>query len=263
MSGLWYLAGASALGAAHQRRGTPNQDALQYAPHAGPAAHFAAAVADGHGAALHHRSDVGARHAVAAALAVLEWFQDGETEPAQLVPQIVQTWRQSVLAHAADHPLDQDWVEDEADRLLPYGATLIAVAATAEALVALQVGDGDLLLGFPDGRLARPLPDDADTVGEQTYSICAPDAERYFRLHLLRRAGARDWPDFVMLSTDGVAKSFADERAFLGVAQHYRKLMQAGGAAAVQPALADWLADVSRRGSGDDTTLFLAARHPG
>ena len=60
-----------------------------------------------------------------------------------------------------------------------------------------------------------------------------------------------------MLSTDGVSKSFADEDAFRAVGQHYHSALRDGQFTAVLAQLPGWLADVSRRGSGDDATLCL------
>ncbi len=262
----WDVGGASVRGAAHVRRDLPNQDA--FAIDAARPARFVAAVSDGHGAAAHCRSDIGARLATQAALAVLNWFLD-EAAPdaavAGLPEEIVAAWRQAVGAHVAAHPLagdrvETDWVEIGDDMLLPYGATLIAAAAIADLLVLVQIGDGDALLGYPDGRILRPLPDDAGLVGEQTYSLCGADAAARFRLVLLRGAGL---PDFVMLGTDGISKSFVDETAFVAVARHYRDVARQEALAAIVPRLDGWLADVSRRGTGDDVTLCLAARKPG
>jgi serine/threonine protein phosphatase PrpC len=260
-NGHWIVGGASARGAAHQRRGMPNQDAINWQPRETTARHFIAAVADGHGAPPHVHSRIGAGLAVEGAAAALEWFLSGDASDAaaaELKAETLLVWREAVARHAAASAGGDDWVEPTVDTHVPYGSTLIAVAASDDMTVVLQIGDGDLLLGYPDGRLERPLPQDEGLVGEQTYSLCAPDALSRFRVAVLRDAEAL--PDFVLLATDGLSKSFAGESDFRKVVAHYRLAMLTGDPPAVLGALPDWLASVSKRGSGDDVTLCLAAR---
>jgi serine/threonine protein phosphatase PrpC len=260
MPGGWIAGGASVRGPAHRRREAPNQDAILWRPQDGAGALLVAAVADGHGAAAHFRSGTGARLAVEAALAVLGRMD----EAASPAVEIHAAWKRAVLAHADATPTEDwpagDWIESDDDRLLPYGTTLIAVAAHGARAVALQIGDGDLYFGYPDGRIERPLPDDAGLVGEQTYSLCAPDAAARFRVAMLPGPAAGALPDFALLATDGVAKSFADDAAFHAVVQHYRQAMRGGEPASVFAQLPGWLETVTQRGSGDDATLCLAAR---
>jgi serine/threonine protein phosphatase PrpC len=262
----WMLGGASVRGAAHVRRGLPNQDAIGWllpnarAPAAGGDV-FAAAVSDGHGGAAYFRSDVGARLAVGAAMQILGRFLEAPgaaDDPQAIVSGIVAGWRQAVMDDLAGNPVDDEWIESEQDRLLPYGATLAAVAVRPDRLLALQIGDGDLLLVYPDGSVERPLPNDEGLVGEQTYSLCLDDALRRFRVRMVVSSEGQPWPDFVMLSTDGVSKSFADETTFRSIARDYRMSVRKMGLQGVLAQLEPWLDDVSRRGSGDDVTLCLA-----
>lgn len=256
---IWSIGGGTAIGASHLRNAKPNQDAVAWAPRSGRGARFIAAVSDGHGAAPHYRSDTGSRLAVDAAITALDWFFDDpqtDTVTQTLPREIVAAWRAGVGQHLSAHPPPPG---DGADALTPYGATLLVVGATETLLLACQIGDGDILLGWPDGRLTRPLPDDEGLVGEQTYSLCLPEAERFARIHLMRRGPGDAWPDFAMLSTDGVSKSFADHAAFMSVGQRYRELAK-GGLPETLRALPDWLSEVSHRGSGDDATICLAVR---
>ena len=265
-AGHWVVGGATVRGAAHERRGTENQDAISWLPRDTTARHFIAAVSDGHGAARYIHSGTGARIAVEHVMSVLEWFLDGDTSDAstaELAEQTLAAWRNAVHQHVASLAGDRDRVDAADDVLVPYGATLVAVAASDDLTVALQIGDGDLYLGYPDGRLEKPLPDDEGLVGEQTYSLCSPDALQHFRVAVQRTGQPDLMPDFVLLSTDGVSKSFADEPAFRAVVNHYRHAMMTSDPSAVLVPLPEWLASVSRRGSGDDVTLCLAARRGG
>ena len=264
----WSFGGASVRGAAHIRRGQPNQDAIGWLPPAAAAQgaeSFAAAVSDGHGAAAYYRSEVGARLAVETAKAVLGRFLEAPdpTGDARVVAaEVLAGWRAAVMQDLAGNPIEDDWVDSEQERLLPYGATLAAVAVRPDRLIALQIGDGDMLFGYPDGKIERPLASDQGLVGEQTYSLCLDDAADRFRARLYRRIEGQPWPDFVMLSTDGVSKSFADEKAFQSIARDYRASVRKMGLRSVLAQLETWLSDVTQRGSGDDVTLCLAIGAP-
>lgn len=267
--GVWAAGGSSVRGASHVRRNKPNQDAIAWAP-AGTggkptldAEAFIAAVADGHGAPAYDRSDTGSRIAVNCAIEALRRFVGGGGSEG-VVEEILTRWREAVMAdHANRAGAGADWVEAPSDVLIPYGCTLAAVAMAPGQLLVLQIGDSDVLFGYPDGRIERPLPVDQGLVGEQTYSLCALDAAERFRVTTMALDGATNWPDFVMLSTDGIAKSFADEAAFLAIARQYRDTVRKVGLPEVLGRLDDWLAEVSRRGSGDDVTMCLANRAPG
>jgi serine/threonine protein phosphatase PrpC len=266
----WSLGGATVRGAAHVRRGLPNQDAIGWVPAtAGPAQAadvFAAAVADGHGGAAYYRSDVGARLAVEAAKEILGRFLQAPepTDDARvIIAEILAAWRQAVMHDLDGNPAEGDWIEADQDKLLPYGATLAAVAMRPDRLIALQVGDGDMIFGYPDGKVERPLPNDLGLVGEQTYSLCLDDAAERFRVRVSRRIDGQPWPDFVLLSTDGVSKSFADETTFQSIARDYRTSVRNIGMSGVVAQLETWLSDVTQRGSGDDVTICLAIAEQG
>jgi serine/threonine protein phosphatase PrpC len=123
----------------------------------------------------------------------------------------------------------------------------------------LQIGDGDLLLGYPDGRVESPLRPDQGLTGEETYSLCQEDAEARFRFASMWRSGGVAWPDFALLASDGVSKSFRDDDAFRAAAAQLREVAGHDWQATLE-ALPDWLADVSQNGSGDDATLCMAIR---
>jgi len=254
----WRAGGASIRGSAHVRSGAPNQDAwlCQTTPAACPAI---IAVADGHGAAAHFRSGDGAAIAVRGACAVLASQLD-DADGAELAGAIVTRWRNDVRAHMSANPYNEN-ERRLADHppLSPYGATLIAAGVNAGVLALLQIGDGDLLLGYPDGSIARPLPQGPTLKGEQTFSLCQEDALSWFQSAVLWRSADNAWPDFVFMATDGVSKSFHDERAFRAEVARLREaaLSDLGGLLEGAP---QWLSTVSNNGSGDDATMCVAVR---
>lgn len=255
---LWRIGGASVRGPAHIRGGKPNQDSIAWLPQGGTGSRIVAAVSDGHGAAPHFRSDVGSAFAVEAASEVLAWdLDDSESDEFEggLVGEIARSWRAKVAAHLAAEPIEAG----NGGAYIPYGATLLAAGATEEQLIALQIGDGDLLIGYPDGRIERPLASDEGLIGEQTYSLCLGDAEQRFRLAFFWRSEDKPLPDFLMLSTDGVSKSFRDDNLFTAAITSLRGLAFENWERTLS-ALPGWLNDVTTQGSGDDSTLCLALR---
>ncbi len=247
---LWKTAGASVLGASHRRRDLPNQDAWLAEPGLDGGAGFLIAVADGHGSPRHHRSDVGAQLAVQALRDVLAWFFDDPDSLPELAEDLHALWLQSVREDLARNPCDEG--------VIAYGSTLVAVAARGNHLLALQLGDGDLLLGYADGAIVRPFEDD-DLVGEETYSLCMDNAARFVKRRLFSRVQAARWPDFAFVSTDGVSKSFVDGEAFMSVVANYRDLSAEGNSLkSTVEALPGWLREVTDNGSGDDATLCIA-----
>ncbi len=251
----WRAGGASAIGSAHLRRNTPNQDAWYASPQSQPGTRFMIAVADGHGSNRHFRSQSGAELAISAFQQAVEWVLDDPQELRGLGEDIVTLWRRLVVQHINANPYAENYSFDPYE---PYGTTLVGVAGNAHFCLALQIGDGDLLWGYADGSVTRALPADEGLHGEQTYSLCMADAQSHLRIRVLGSGEA--WPDFALVATDGVSKSFVDDATFTKTVQHYRELVsgQAELQATLQ-ALPDWLRQVSDAGSGDDATLCLAS----
>ncbi len=254
----WRVGGASVRGPSHVRSGAPNEDAWLCLPE-GPTRPTIAAVSDGHGAAAHFRSQKGAELAVRAAAAVID-PQIDDFDGADLAGAILARWRTDVRAHMAANPYD-DAERKLADHppLSPYGATLIAAGVNAGVLSLLQIGDGDLLLGYADGRLVRPLPAGPALKGELTFSLCQEDALTYFQSAVLWRDADSDWPDFIFMATDGVSKSFQDDRAFEAEVARLRASAFANLERFLNEA-PEWLSTISSRGSGDDATMCVAIR---
>ncbi|WP_405792990.1 PP2C family serine/threonine-protein phosphatase [Streptomyces sp. NBC_01506] len=237
------------------------------------------AVADGHGSRAHFRSDLGARWAVEAFTAsarvyaheVVRRGDDAANWPrllaeARTLPQqIVHAWRRRVLVHEANSPAHggnatSDGASPDAD-LAVYGSTLVGAVITERLLVCWQLGDGDIVLVDPDGTTHMPFYTGPD-MGDETESLCEPEAWRKARLHWQPLTGGP--PPGVLISTDGLSKSFADHEGFLAFATGVRSRAASHGVAAVQAQLPDWLGHAAKY-SGDDATLAgaLPAFRPG
>ncbi len=272
----WQIVGASVRGAAHLRHNLPNQDALAWfpvqerdislasAPHAG--ALQIVAVADGHGSAKSFRSDQGAAFAVQTAIAAIcEFFADQadltkltaiKRLAAERLPQeLVRRWQATVTAAIAAAPFS----DDERDLLPPnnpllaYGATLLAVAVAPTFLLALQLGDGDLLTVAASGAVERLVPKDERLMANETTSLCGKEAWRDMRVRF--QPLLDDAPALLLAATDGYANSFQDDGGFLKVGADLLDILNAAGATYLHTHLADWLTEASQAGSGDDITV--------
>ncbi|MEV8401671.1 PP2C family serine/threonine-protein phosphatase [Streptomyces niveus] len=234
-------------------------------------------VADGHGSRAHFRSDLGARWAVEAftscarvyAREVVRRGDDAANWPrllaeARTLPQqVVHAWRRRVLTQEANSPAHGGngtprSGAPEAD-LAVYGSTLVGAVLTERLLICWQLGDGDIVLVDDDGTTHMPFYTGPD-MGDETESLCEPEAWRKARLHWQPLTGGP--PPGVLLSTDGLSKSFADHEGFLAFATGVRAGAASHGVAAVQAQLPDWLGHAAKY-SGDDATLAGAFPVPG
>ncbi len=214
----WSGAAASMRGAAHDRTGRPNEDAVSLRASRTGVAFLGAAVADGHGGQRYVRSATGARLAVSVALDAVDQWWPGVAERAdeelrrsaelELIPVIVDRWRRATADHLADEPFaasehEAAGIDLSVEPVVAYGATLLVALATADRLVFAQLGDGDIIVAGPDG-VSSPIPEDERLVGGQTTSLCLPRAEQDFRVQV--EAGADI--DLVIVSSDGYGNSF-------------------------------------------------------
>ena len=251
--------GASAIGSSHIAHGKPNQDAVAWEQHR---LWTYIAVADGHGSAPHYRSDRGSRMAVDTLMALFrEVTQDGALrEPSALmrnVPNLarslVTNWREKVEADVVTDPIPEP---PGFGRHTVYGSTCLGGAIGPGLVLVMQIGDGDLFAGTASGDMVHLFEAD-DTVGEQTYSLCLPDAIERVKIALFTAPNQLCAPDFVFASTDGFAKSFESEAAALEVVRNYRSAVRERGLRRVTSGMREWLTKCSQMGSGDDTSVAI------
>ncbi|MEP7355582.1 MAG: protein phosphatase 2C domain-containing protein [Acidobacteriota bacterium] len=275
----WKLAGASARGSSHQRSGRPNQDAFEHGVGAKDSALRAVlAVSDGHGSATHFRSDVGSRLAAHIAISVLQEALGRHLEEEHgsavsesgvqaILQTIVEGWRTAVASDLENNPFTvEEWsaletsagdtgrASVEQDPFVAYGATLLAAAAADSFVLFLQLGDGDILAVGPDGTTQRPIQVDDRLMGNQTTSLCQPNAAAEFRWAI-----ADDPAKLaaVLASTDGYANSFRSEKDFLQIGGDYLRITREDGLHSLAEDLPSILSEASEKGSGDDITLAL------
>jgi hypothetical protein len=251
----WSAGGRSARGARHERAGEPNQDA--FAVVHTPVA--LVAVADGHGSARHPRSDVGAALAVVVARDVVPAFAADQralaTVRALVAEQLIATWRTRVAAHLDAHPLDvAEAAQVDGSALRAYGTTLLAAAASADTVLAVQIGDGDVWLAEPGGT-RRLVPRDLRFPFNGTASLCMDHAAEEVRVARV----TAERPALVLVATDGFARPLATDDGFVAAARSLYDRARALGLDAVLDALPVELAGASAHG-GDDVTVGMMYR---
>lgn len=289
----WQFIGHSVRGASHLRDGKPNQDAIFWrVGKNGPGLEeregtarvveglpLIAAIADGHGSERYVYSDRGARFAVEVAVELLNELVAEYNEPSrayeaakqELAKNIVKRWKKRVsddIAASSPNPLSTDDATIQTDPLsartmqgandyTPYGATLLAVAVAPAYIVYLQLGDGDILAVTAEGAVERPIKKDDSLIANETHSLCQANAEGYLRIGFRTLGQGALPPALIMLSTDGYANSYADDRDFYAVANDYLTLSNERGLDLVRKDVPVWLNEISEGGSGDDITLAL------
>lgn len=285
----WHTLHATVAGASHVRSGVPNQDDVQALLASAGSLPAVLAVSDGHGSAKCCRSQIGSRLAVAIAAGELHEFAQSLTtlSPTEVrqaaegrLPGIlVARWRQAVANYHAEHPFTADELDrlDEAAKkslaraesagvpFVAYGATLVAALVTSEYFLCWQLGDGEILViaqppGEPPGPVQQPLPEDGELIANETTSLCQPVDVAVGKFRFRFQYFVESAPVLVLLTTDGYPNSFQSPAGFRQAAADFLNLLDRDGVAAVQAALAGWLAETSHEGSGDDATLAILYR---
>lgn len=278
----WHIICESVVGASHKRFKRDNQDAISWHPASRDSFPLIAAVSDGHGGAKYFRSDKGARFAVAAATSSLLHFQEilasaslssrMELEE-QLTKSLVNTWRSEVSAHLQSVPFTDGELglleerEDaaaryavEANPILAYGATILAVMITESFIAYLQLGDGDILTVSEEGNTSKVFPDNKRHFANETTSLCASDTWRDFQFHLEKITLSSVLPGLILLSTDGYKDSFSSEQEFFKVGSDLLAMLRSNNVKEIENNLRHWLLEATQQGSGDDISLGILCR---
>lgn len=261
----WQAVGQSVRGAAHERSGMPNQDAICWT---GGGSSLVLAVADGHGSARYPRSHVGANIAVETATQLVNDFLSGQADAENLSqvkraaeewlpPALVRAWRERVGEHLDANPFSETELDaaGHSEFANAYGATLVTVAVDERFVLYLQLGDGEILTVTDKGAVSKPLAKDDRLFANETTSLCSAEAWRDFRVGF--QPITHDEPALILLTTDGYPNSFRSEAGFLKVGPDILKMIRADGLDRVKDNLEVWLSDSTRAGSGDDVTLGI------
>jgi len=289
----WSLIGRSVQGYSHLRSGKKNQDSFKIFPNdeiTTPPIIFA--LSDGHGGEKYYLSDVGSNFAVESAIEVLSEFtkstlideinaeniEEMNKKIKDTVCQdIVKSWRKKIFSqeNRDDSRVRIDDIQREKNRpsiidkqLEPYGSTLLIGVIGKNCGIFIQLGDGDILLLYDETQIIRPIPKDENLIANETYSLCLPGAEHYFKVNcILFSHENKKWPSgdpsLIMISTDGYSNSFSSDKNFEQVLIDLSKLIFENhdgyhtGIMNIKDNLESWLEETSKLGSGDDITVGL------
>jgi Protein phosphatase 2C len=267
----WLVFGASVRGAAHERAGTPNQDAIGWLPESGRGLPLGVVVSDGHGSAKCFRSGAGAAMAVEATIALFEvlamsersstldeWRAAAEQQLRSTLPtwwaaKVDEALAREPISEAELAPLDASERADVlANPYVAYGATLLGVLVTARCTLFAKLGDGDIVTVAHDGAIERPMPTDRRLIANETTSLSGRSAIDDL---VIRVTPGEQRPRLILTSSDGYANSFATDADFLRAAPDIAQMVNANGPDEVATSLPGWLRETSREGSGDDITV--------
>ena len=281
----WHSCGSSIRGTSHVAKGVVNQDAIKWLPEEGRGELAIMAVADGHGSAIHFRSDQGSKFAVTVAIEVLSNIMTQEIDSARisslkssvyssLAKAISHKWEQEVDAHIAKNPftgeeesflkakLRSSIITPEKARIA-YGSTLLVAAIKKDFFaVYAQISDGDILVVDKDGKVSDPIrkEDQHLLTNETAASLCHSNNWNEFKINCEVYYDYEDLPELILLATDGYSNSFPTYESFEKIGSDYLSMIRSEGLDAVKNRLGKILIDASKRGSGDDITVGIIVK---
>jgi len=266
-----WACGCTRRGTSHAREGRPCQDA-----HAIWSSSFmgepvlVVAVADGHGGGRHDLSHCGAALAVQAAVSEVivslpspegegAWRPVPADGEAEFHNRVTARWKEYVMADAGRRTGFSPDGGSGPDLITRYGSTLLLALVDGSDCWVGQIGDGDILLVRPGGRIEAPLPKDETLLGTVTYSLSSRDSPALWRTGRFP-VGAGG---LLIMATDGLSDSFENpDSEFQVFARSLSERVTSFGIERVGSALPGWLDGYSRNGSGDDMTIVLVFLNP-
>lgn len=254
---VWDTFDKKIRGVSHEKSGAPCQDDYMVSRNEHG---IIAVVADGHGSKACPYSKDGSR---IAAEVVSEMFTDilscnGANNAYRFIRQNIEDkvlksieygWKAKVAEfHARNgrEPLDREKL------YVLYGTTLLALVVTGVFILAVQLGDGDILSVSDTGETSWIF--DKEKIGTETESLCLKDSWKYIGYKLLPVVDDIKMPVLFTLSTDGYRDSFTEKEGFKAIGKDYLTLLRANGKEYIENMLEEWLYEASRN-SGDDITF--------
>lgn len=262
----WGGIAASVVGTKHLAHSRSNQDAAQTATRPGGSV---IAVADGHSMAACCRADRGSRIAVEVMVeTALAWIEslDRNAKPSieaaiDLSESTNGKWRRRVRADIGLNSFTPEEISALGSAIstptVAYGTTLVASVATDKFCLGLQIGDGQLF-AVTDAGVAGQLIVPAESIGEESDSLCAADALTKYRFAFVSFNDVR--PAAIICSTDGYDKAFRSTDDFLRIGSLFVESLRAAGPDELAAALPAALREASDEGSRDDVSCAILFR---
>ena len=266
----------SCIGANHIHKKICCQDSAMAINNSG---YVFAAVSDGHGSPHYLRTEKGSKFAVECAFdcvsEFLDCLEDAEEildDPKQrdnlleqLWRSIVSRWHSRAEADYNEKPFtseELDRIPDEfaiyrdiylsGDFISAYGTTLSFIVATEDFAFCGQIGDGKCVAIDCSGIASDPVPDDPRCFDNITTSLCQEDAVLSARFVYFPKDCI---PPALFIGTDGVQNSYWDIEQLHGFYRGLALTFAEYGMTEGEQQLAEFLPEMTRKGSGDDVSV--------
>ena len=268
------LKGISAvtIGQSHIDNGTECQDCAQLDLESKN--YVMAAVADGHGSKKHFRSDRGSQFATQAARdSIYEYMNDYErfVEAYQvdkeylidrIVKMLITKWHEKIREDLNKDPITQEEIDKylggtfNSDKVSSiYGTTLLVGVMSEKCNFGFLIGDGSFVVIDKHGKAYIPIEDE-NSKANYTSSLSSSDSYNGFVKHFFD-----EMPFSIMVSTDGLVKSFANDSDFLdynqAIAMELGKLDDNDKIIQMEERLIKLFEQRSRDGSEDDISISI------
>lgn len=268
------LKGISAvtIGQSHIDNGTECQDCAQLDLESKN--YVMAAVADGHGSKKHFRSDRGSQFATQAARdSIYEYMNDYErfveayqVDKEYLIDRIIKMtitkWHEKIREDLNKDPITQEEIDKylggtfNSDKVSSiYGTTLLVGVMSEKCNFGFLIGDGSFVVIDKHGKAYIPIEDE-NSKANYTSSLSSSDSYNGFVKHFFD-----EMPFSIMVSTDGLVKSFANDSDFLdynqAIAMELGKLDDNDKIIQMEERLIKLFEQRSRDGSEDDISISI------
>ena len=213
----WKVISRSAIGIGHKKQQIPCQDYGDYCLLEEDI--LLGAIADGAGSAKH--SEAGAKIAVEVSLKYLEKFTSGGLH--ESYPPSSHLQAQKIFAKLLAEVIDAFKKEamQKSYSITDLACTLLAFIATPQKLVAMQLGDGFMVVRPPHGKLQLLFrPDKGEYINETTF-VTSSNA-----LEAMQVAVINEEFSFICAATDGLEKVAIQLRDWLPFAHFFEPLEQ-------------------------------------
>lgn len=255
-----FITGKSCKGVKHVKKGIPCQDSFLTKRTEN---YIMLSVADGVGSKKCKYSHIGSQKAVEVFCSTIDklinYYGSGEklyqylsvNINGELKKIICDNWRKKLR-------FQKPYLVRKDKKLTLFATTLLGILITPDFYLSIQIGDGDILSVTRDGKTTRVIEYEK-FLGTETYSLSDKNAHAEMHAKITDFSDVKnDNPVLFMLSTDGLANSFASDDDFKKCGIDYLRLIQEHGTSVITNNLEKWLLETTNEGSGDDITLAMA-----
>lgn len=176
----------------------------------------------------------------------------------QLPKHLIKNWQIQVTKDYQKRNAIQTKITDESEIIEKYGTTLIGLVLSKEFYFACQIGDGDIIAKYDEGKTARLISTEK-FLGVETKSMCSKNAWIDVEISFSRPSNNLELPVLFLIATDGLSNSYVNDKAFLKIAEDYLRWIKTDDLNSISHKIPNILRNTSIKGSGDDITLAIIA----